>query len=255
MLSNILKLFTFFLLISSLPAHAACKSTLTLGLGNIWPPYYFKEEQVIRGIDIDIVKFIFSQANICLRYKQMPSSSRALIELKKGNIDFLYAATFTQDRNEYAMFTKAYRHENVRIFWSEQQPSKLRETDLTGLLSFGLKGVTNRGSYIGENVKSLMAVNNSLSLISVPTIEQRMKMLALKRVDFTIEDEVAGLYFVNEHQLKAITRHPYKLFNADVSLMFSRTSISKEMVEGINVIIEQNHQEFINIRKGYLASK
>ena len=118
-----------------------------------------------------------------------------------------------------------------------------------------MKGVTNRGSYIGESVESLMSVNNSSSLISVPTIEQRMKMVAFKRVDFTIEDEVAGLYFVNEHQLKTITLHPNELFSADVSLMFSRASISKEMVEGLNVIIDQNHQEFINIRKSYLKSK
>ena len=230
------KIFIFLFFIFSFQIHAVCKSTLTLGLGNIWPPYFFNEAEVIKGIDIDIVKFIFAEANICLRYKKMPSSSRALVELKKGNIDFLYAATFSQERNEYALFTQAYRDENVRIFWHDNDKAKLIKADLSELLSLGLKGVTNRGSYIGEEVDLLMSKNNALSLIYVSTIEQRMKMLAFKRVDFTIEDELAGLYFLKEHQLKSIVVHPYKLFNGDVSLMFSRATISAQFIEEINII-------------------
>jgi len=37
----------------------ACNKTLTLGLGSTWPPYYYKDEGKISGVDIDIVKNIF----------------------------------------------------------------------------------------------------------------------------------------------------------------------------------------------------
>ena len=80
-------------------------------------------------------------------------------------------------------------------------------------------------------------------------------MLALKRVDFTIEDELAGQYFIKELQLKSIVVHLYKLFNGDVSIMFSRAKISVQFIEEINIIIEQNHQVFLDIRKSYLMAK
>ena len=100
--------FTLLIFISSSVHSQPCQSTLKLGLGSIWPPYHFNQNGQPSGIDIEIVQHIFKQANICLLYSKMPSSARALVELKKGSIDFLHGASFSEKRKEYAIFTLPY---------------------------------------------------------------------------------------------------------------------------------------------------
>ncbi len=127
--------FTLLIFISSSVHSQPCQSTLKLGLGSIWPPYHFNQNGQPSGIDIEIVQHIFKQANICLLYSKMPSSARALVELKKGSIDFLHGASFSEKRKEYAIFTLPYPQETVRIFWRKKISSALRNATLSQLLS------------------------------------------------------------------------------------------------------------------------
>jgi polar amino acid transport system substrate-binding protein len=211
------------------------------------------ENESFVGADIDIVKFILSKANLCLRYNKMPSSSRALLELKKGSIDFLYAATFSDERAQYGVFSSPYRKEVVRVFWQkdfEKQFKQLNEANLSALFAAGLRGVSNRGSYIGEEIEALL-IKNSDHILTVPQIERRMIMLERKRVDFTIEDELAGQYLIDKYQLKGISMHPKVLYSSNLSLLFNRANISQELLEKINNIIEENRTEFEKILQTY----
>ncbi|MFT5758088.1 MAG: polar amino acid transport system substrate-binding protein [Alteromonadaceae bacterium] len=209
-----------------------CNSTLTLGLSNIWPPYYFEIDAQPTGADIDIVKMIFSQANICLKYRKMPSSARALIELEKGSVDFLYAASFSEERQRIATFSIAYRNETVRIFWRPNGREYLAGGTLKSMFLSGLVVAINRGSFVGSNAGQLLKLQNESSVISVPTIEQRMRMLMHQRVDFIIEDELAGLYYIRKEKLSGIELHPYIIYQNDISLMFSR-NISQQKIASI----------------------
>ena len=83
-----------------------------------------------------------------------------------------------------------------------------------------------------------METNSSIHLVT--TIKQRMKMLENGRVDFAIEEEVAGLNYLRQHSLKNIELHPFVVFQNEVSLMFSRKTVPKQIVYKINSIIKQN---------------
>jgi len=229
----------------------SCEKTFTLGLGNIWPPYYFEEQGQAKGIDIEIAESIFSQSNYCLRYIKMPSSSRALAELEKGNIDFLYGASFSQERAEYAIFSTAYRYETIRTFWNKDKLPENRISSLTGLFTEKLRAATNRGSYIGGQGKALTQKENQAYISHVPTIERRMKMLAFKRVDFTIEDEIAGLFYLQKNKIKNMKMLPFIVYQNEISLVFSKKTISAQQVEKINHIIINNKEKFKTIIKRY----
>jgi len=228
-----------------------CNTTLTLGLGNIWPPYYFEENSQPAGADIDIVKLIFAQANICLNYRKMPSSARALIELESGNIDFLYAASFSEERKKIAIFSSPYRYESVRIFWRAKGREYLASAPLKSLFLSGLIVATNRGSFVGENAEQVLNQQNNTAVISVPTIEQRMMMLIHQRVDFIIEDEIAGLYYIHREKIKGIELHPHIIYQDDISLMFSR-KISQQTINSINIAIQQNGDKINKIIESYV---
>jgi len=248
---KVLKISLFLLYLSSAKTYAeVCNTTLTLGLGNIWPPYYFEVDSQPRGADIDIVKMLFAQANICLNYRKMPSSARGMIELEKGNIDFLYAASFSKEREKIGFFSRPYRRETVRIFWRSVGRKYLAGGTLESLFLSGLVVATNRGSFIGNTSEQVLKRQNETAVVSVPTIEQRMMMLRHQRVDFIIEDEVAGLYYIHKEKLKGIELHPYVIYQNDISLMFSR-NISEKTITSINKIIQRNSKSIDLIIESY----
>ena len=71
-----------------------------------------------------------------------------------------------------------------------------------------------------------------------------MEMLELDRVDFAIEDEMSGNAYLQKYALKNIELHPYVVFESQVSLMFSRKSVPKKLVEKINFILESNKSNY-----------
>lgn len=221
-----------------------CEKTFTLGLGNIWPPYYFEEKGQARGIDIEIVEHIFSQSDYCLHFIKMPSSARALVELKKGTIDFLYGASFSDERAEYAIFSKPYRHETIRLFWRKDEHNEYKNASLFDLFAAKLQVATNRGSHTGGYGIALTEKENQPYITHVPTIERRMKMLALRRVDFTIEDEIAGLFYLQNQLSKSIEMHPYIINQNNISLLFSKKNTSAQEVTIFNNIIKNNQEKF-----------
>jgi len=284
--ANIFKTNTFkmmvlaylFIGIAPISLAAKCQQTLTLGLGNIWPPYYFLKADAnkyapikdqVTGIDIDIVKHIFQQANICLAFVTMPSSTRAFIELKKGKIDFLYGASYSKDRANFSFFSFPYRQETVRIFWSEKwltqalindeqqtkdpikQYEKLLSSNLEGLLESGLTGTINNGSFIGKYSQLLKEMPYAENMYNIPTIDRRMKMLQQHRVNFTIEDQLAGQYYLKQHSSSSITMHPFIVYQNNIALMFSKKSVSYLLVEQINKAILQSKNSFPKIIAKY----
>jgi polar amino acid transport system substrate-binding protein len=250
-LSKILMLLLLLLSPSIYGQEKNCKDTFTLGLGSVWPPYYYEEEGEVKGIDIQIIENIFSQTNICLRFLKMPSSSRSLAELKKGAIDFIYGASFTHEREKYAIYSEPYRHETVRLFWKKAELSEYHNASLADLFTAKLRVATNRGAHIGGYGVALTKKENEPYISNVPTIERRMKMLTFDRVDFTLEDEVAGRYYLKTHPESLIEMHPFVVYQNEVSLLFSRKTISTRQVEKINSIIHRNKQRYKEMLIGY----
>ena len=77
----------------------------------------------------------------------------------------------------------------------------MASASLESLFSSGLIVAMNRGSFIGEKADKILKIQNNSTVISVPTIEQRMLMLTHQRVDFIIEDEFAGLYYIHREKI------------------------------------------------------
>ena len=126
---------------------------------------------------------------------------------------------------------------NILSRWKKNKYQQLTDASLDDLVAAGLSGVSNRGSYVG-NYLDEMKYTSSIHLVS--TIRQRMNMLTLGRVDFAIEDEIAGLEYLRQNSLNNIELHPFIVFENEVSLMFSRKSVPKRIVDKINLIMKQN---------------
>lgn len=229
----------------------ACDKTLSFGVSyESWEPYYFNKGEQQTGAEIDFIKLVFSDTNICYKTIRVPSSERALLELKKGNIDLLYSASKSEKRAEYAHFSEPYRTEYMRIFRHKSTPQKLKNATLAELLEFGLHGAVNRGSYFGLINQPL--IDKSSSFRRVPTLRQRINLVTHHRVDFAIEDEAAGLQYIHSHNIENIELHPYIVHSNQISFMFSKKSVPYSTVEKINAAIKNRRDTYPDLLAKYL---
>jgi len=235
-------------------ASQTCEKILSIGVGTSWPPYYFEIENKLVGIDVEIVKMVFSKLNICPKYVKMPSSVRGLTELKKGNVDVLYAASFTKERTLIGIFSEPYRQENVRVFWKPSDNKAFENKSLMALLSAKLVGVINPGSYFGPSYDESLKTTNSWPIVKAASIKQRMGMIEHGRVTFSIEDEFAGLFYLNENNINDIKLHPSTVYENEVSLLFSRKTVSLKQVEAINTVILNNKAKIQDIILSYTGA-
>ncbi|PCI61426.1 MAG: amino acid ABC transporter substrate-binding protein [Gammaproteobacteria bacterium] len=220
---------------------------IRVGSGNYLEPFHYLEAGVPSGLDIDIVAVVLNKANYCFNYTVTPSSARSMIELKQGRIDMLWSASFTEDRAEIAYYSIPYRQENIVLFWfPEKHPIILQQANLQELLNAGLRGVINLGGYYGEEVKQVLKEPRA-NLLQVSTLERRMKMLLNNRVDFVIEDELAGHFYLLKNKLSSIKVHPHVLHQNMVSFIFSKKSTSKQKVDRINKAIAASEDEITKI--------
>ncbi|MEW6981598.1 substrate-binding periplasmic protein [Colwelliaceae bacterium 6471] len=217
-----------------------CEQTIRVGLGSIWPPYYYEIDGQPKGIEIEIMELVFKQANFCVQYKKIVTMARNLVELQQGNIDAVFAASFNQEREKYGIYSIPYRTERVRIFWPEPQDNLLNRADLHQLISAGLVGAINVGSYFGPQYDEYLNGKSRNEIVKIPTISRKVKMLQHHRVDFILEDEITGLYYLKENNIEGIVLHPYVVYQNEVAFLFSQKTFSTDQLSIINRAIREN---------------
>ncbi|HEA16618.1 MAG: substrate-binding periplasmic protein [Pseudoalteromonas prydzensis] len=228
----------------------ACERTLKVGTSQLWPPYIFNAQSQLAGIDIDIVKLVLQEAGFCSQFIRFPSSNRAFVELEKGRVDLLPAASYTAQRTRFSHFSEPYRREVMRLFWYPNQA--LLEQDLAGLFTNQQIIVVNSGSYYGEEFARFSDNDQYNDLIvSVPLLRQRLDMLVAKRIDFFIDDELAGLYLVHNENIKGINVHPYIINDNPVHFMLSKNTLSDDELNAINLAIINSKQRIQTIINNY----
>ncbi|MBU77509.1 MAG: hypothetical protein CMK63_10985 [Pseudoalteromonadaceae bacterium] len=244
-----------FLLVVAVVSNSAfsCDKTLKVGISQQWAPYTFTQNGKLTGIDIDVVNLVLKEAGFCAKYVIMPSSKRGFAELKHGNVDLLPAASYSKERDVFSYFSEPYRLEVMRLFWYPKP--FLEKLDLQGLLEQQQIILSNSGSYYGPEFSHFSTVEKYKSqLITVPSLRQRVAMLSAKRVDFFIDDELAGLYLIQNNQHSGIALHPYIIHNNDVYLMLSKVTLDANERAAISQAIVSNKQAIKEIIARYVTN-
>ncbi|ESP93469.1 MULTISPECIES: substrate-binding periplasmic protein [Pseudoalteromonas] len=215
-------------------AHSApnCKSEKKIGIGGNWPPYITYKDDVPSGVDIAITKLVFAEAKICIQFLRLPSSARGLVELYKGFVDVLPSASFNIERAQNAHFTVPYRRERMRLFTRLDLPPI---KSLTELFADEFTFVTNPGAYYGEELKQILQISwYRQRLVEVSSASRRMELVNKKRIDFLIEDEYSGYYYINRLGYDGLRLHSYIVNDNAIHFMLSRTNFSKKEIQAVN---------------------
>jgi len=222
-----------------------------VGSGNFLAPFHYLVKGKPAGLDIEIVKLILKDAGFCFKYVHTPSSARSMLEIEQGRIDMLFSASYTEKRARFSNFSIPYRHETIALFWQPKQGNNNENTpNLNAMLAHGLTGVVNLGGYYGAEVETLLQ-NKEVKLHQVNSINRRMKMLLTHRVDFVIEDEISGKYYLKKNHINSVLIHPYKIHQNEVGLMFSKKTFTLKELSLINKAIVNNKNKIQQIVSRY----
>ncbi|KTF13529.1 substrate-binding periplasmic protein [Pseudoalteromonas sp. H105] len=222
----------------------ACEKTIKISAASKWPPFSYTENGIQKGLDIEIIELVLSKAGICWEYIVYPSSSRALNELKHGRVDLIFAASFTEERSDYAIFSLAYRIEQMQLFENTNNAK-------TWGKSKNIVFAVNRGSYYGALFKKYVS-DCYACVVETNHLNERINLVKKKRVDFAIEEYLAGSYFIIKNGMSDFVRPTNIMINSNpVYYMLNTQRFSKREVNILNDAIKNSDAEIAELIEKY----
>lgn len=166
-----------------------CKSLVATGNPE-YSPYLWRDPQDdtrLMGASADLMQLLAQEIGIPIEVKYVGSWARVQEEARSGRIDLVAGAFLTQARLEYMDYFQPAFWGTRTVIWTHPNKTFTYRTwnDLRGR-----QGLTVSNNSFGEAFDSF--AKRSLSITTVPTLEQALKMLSLARVDYLIYEEDPG---------------------------------------------------------------
>ncbi len=207
--------------------------SLTMGFDS-WEPYHFEAaDNVIRGVDVELVEAMAAESGCTVDFVEGQWIS-LLPMLKEGEIDLLAGATPIAERESYAWFSIPYRAEQFELYIATE--ADLPAQEFASLLSEGFRIGLTDGYIYGEPISS--AQNDATyadQFVYASLAEINFTNLADGRIDGFMEDPFVTAAIIRRQgwhdQVRATG---VMISNMPVSLMFSKATVSEEQLGAFN---------------------
>ncbi|MEM8952666.1 MAG: transporter substrate-binding domain-containing protein [Verrucomicrobiota bacterium] len=217
-----------------------------------WTPYQYQERlptggRQLTGLDIEVMNAAAELAGLNPIYQEIVWD-RHLRSIEAGNLDFAMGATRQAAREEYAWFSRPYRHEAIFVFCRKGEGA-LWEGDspidtLKAIRDRGGKISLEAGSFFGQEVSDLIAEPAEASWVDThPTTAQVLQALLHGEVDAVLMDRFAGLSAAwNQDVLDELEELSGPVHVSPISMMFSKATVSPETVASFDAAIAELEQ-------------
>jgi|GEM_PF-610406 len=217
---------------------------IKLGCLISFPPYAWKENGQIKGIDIDIVNELFKRAKLNKVIKAYPTK-RVVILVAKGLVDGGFSALKTPSRARVAMFLDVPIHQSVyKIFVKKGNEFNFRKIEDL----YGKKIGINRSFSISKEFRA--AVKSGIIKVDegASTSKQNLLKLISKRIDAVVGNEKEMKYIIKKMRLgdKVVALHNpiAKPINAYLALSkASKLKNKQQILNKLNKILRQMHRD------------
>lgn len=239
-------------LLAIAPVWADCSLTSTW---EPWEPYQYQDGDNITGLDNDLVKAIFKQADCQINFVKRPWA-RALKEIEAGSIDLASGASMNDERQQYGHFSIPYRDETMVLMIRKGDASKYDLRKITDIASIKFELGVVRDYYYGEDHKAGLedpVYKKKVSEVKDDTAN--LKKLAAKRIDGILIDKYVGPYLAKQEGIyDQLEVHPVYINSDNIYVMFSKKSVTPNFVDSINAAIDtlKDNGEFDTILQQYL---
>jgi polar amino acid transport system substrate-binding protein len=202
-LSSILVFFCLF--VTNTDVYSAEKKLIIVG--EEFAPFEFIQDGKVVGIDIDIVKYIFSKMNIPVEFRIQPWK-RAWYNVEAGKADAILSTSLKEKRKPYLLYPQENMWVSEYVFFVMKDQVQPNFTGYQTAIQQKLTiGIINGNSYHpsfwqafpyrngATNFQGdLVSVQLNEQLDGVNKFEQNLKKLARGRIDLVIADKTVGLY-------------------------------------------------------------
>ncbi len=252
--SLIQKQFITLFILSVFSTHLAAQCELT-STWEPWEPYQFQQDNEITGLDNDLVKAIFREAECKVNFVKRPWA-RALKEIEAGTIDFASGASLNAEREAFAYFSLPYRDETMVLMVRKGESEKYDLKKITDITQYEFQLGVVRDYFYGEDHKAgLDNADYKKRVNEVKDDIANLKKLAAKRIDGILIDKYTGPYLAKQAGIfEELEVHPVYINSDNIYLMFSKKTVTPVQVEHLNKALDQlkDKGEYDKIVQRYL---
>lgn len=214
-----------------------------------WTPYsiytFANDRGEVKGIDADLIATAAHAAGCRVEFRQSPWA-RILVEIREGTLDATSSASWTAERNTFAMFSVPYREAEVAIFVRGGEARKYPLTSLSDIPTTRFRLGTVTGYHYGDEFQVLMKDPRFAAQVdSAANYEVNINKLLHDRIDGVIVDDV-GVMLGEARKLGVsdrIERLPLRIASEQLHFMFSRKSVDPAVVAAIDAALAKMRQE------------
>lgn len=218
------------------------------------------EAEIVTGLDVQLMRAIARQAGRQLQIDEIPWD-RHQEQLRTGERDFAFAATWTAEREKFVRFTAPYRREENALYLRVRDSHRYTFKDpvafLAQIRAENLRlGVVKATAYLHPEVDAFVRdPANAAYLVASDTDAANLQALVEGTVDVALMERLAGATLATQLAYDTlVAEHPVPFGAMEVRAMFSRVSTTEKDVEDFNraLVTLQASGEFDRILRGYL---
>jgi polar amino acid transport system substrate-binding protein len=227
-----------------------------------WDPYQYREYRrggaVLTGFDVEIERAMARIIGVDLLLPEMAWEEH-LMALAAGKADIAAGATYSDERNHYAYFSKAYRQETDVLILRPGNTARYRFTSVAQMLDEFTKqhfrlGVIAGFTYASGQINAYIAdPGNADLIVKVGDDAENLRNLLGGSIDGFIADRiVAATVAWRQQHSGEIEEHPLRV-SAAIHFMLSRASQTPAMLDRVNGAIDEIKRsgEFQRIADAY----
>lgn len=220
-----------------------------------WAPYQYPSKHGgIRGLDVRLIRLYGKLAGCTVKFEWVPWA-RSLAELKNGGLDMVSGASITAERQQYALFSIAYRQESMNLFMTRAAARRYGFQHFQQMIPARFHLAVTRGYFYGVAFDKAMKNPRFSDLVTqVPQVALAFRMVGAGHVQGCLADSLVGKYWIRKLGLQGQVQMTSMQANSDqVHLMFSRKTVAPKVVSRFNAAIEKARAEgdYAHILKQY----
>jgi len=209
-----------------------------------WDPYepyqYADPDNNVRGLDVELVSEMARQAGCALRFAQKDWAS-LMSDLRGGSVSLLAGASKVAERENFALFSQPYRQEMFALYIRAGESERWQSDTLAALVSGQNKmriGITD-GYIYGADIDQLLDdAALGKQFVTARFSEAHADNLIEKRIDGMLEDPFVASSMIRRKNLAdEIIRSGLQIKTGEVSLMFSKASVSPATVQAFDAAL------------------
>ena len=153
-------------------------------------------------------------------------------------------ATITDSRREFANFSIPYRTEILVLYATAPFIDRCQKDSLAVLINDGFKLGLQKESVYGASVDNILKHPKLRKKIHyMDNISENYDLVMKNEIDGIIDEPITAAYHIRKNHLeKKLMSCQVTVYSNPISLMFSKKSVSPEIIERINAAITKVKQ-------------